>query len=643
MAEKDELVGIIPMADRIPELESEVQYHLSKATKQNHEGKEYFRPSLKVTKKYQHIEYPDFKVTDRKERLDWEMEEIRRCIQGYDGLPGKYYYYFNHVWIKDKAKGKIRPEFRAADLDWFTFLENLGPGKGAVCIKRRQVGMSWKAAVDVLHDCTFKKDFEVGMNSKTETDSRNLFKKVKYIHRSVPDFLRPVATATDRRDAMDFSKIVKDQFGNKTRIGTQSSIISVAPTPTAHAGNQYGKLIMDESGEVEQLMEIWANAEDCLMRETQRTGTPIIFGTVGDVDKQGKGIIEFWKRHHIYDLERFAFWGYNALIMDEYGNDDLENSIRWIIYTRRKKEAGADVIYNKFKQKYPLNETDAFLSVSGAGVGHRANLEKRYASLIEEPPQKEKGSMRRRADGGVDFVPHPDGKVIVYERPQPIVNGYIASCDPAEDDNVVKTKDNSNLATVVMKKAFGLDPSRMVVEYEDRPLMLDEYYEQLAMILEWYNNCRVNVELNKGGWRMLDYFEDKYHHLLMFSPKSGNNARGGFQLTYGSKMTAEKKTQMVGLIDSYTENHPEWIPSTRLIEQFKVFGGKGEDDDLAIAFGWNLIVLQADKTVAKMAESIDRSVPNYGYIKDGDRIYRTSNDTIFKGSSIKKSKSSIFK
>lgn len=642
MAEKDERVGIIPESERIAELESEVAFHLARALNGNPKSKEFWRPSLKVEKKYQHIVYPDFKPTETRERVEWEMEEIRRCVQGYDGLPGKYYYYFNHVWIKDKAKGKIRPEFRAADLDWFKFLESLAPGKGAVCIKRRQVGMSWKAAVDVLYDCTFKRDFEVGMNSKTETDSRNLFKKVKYIHRSVPDFLRPVATATDRRDAMDFSKIVKDKFGNKTRIGTQSSIISVAPTPTSHAGNQYGKLIMDESGEVEQLMEIWANAEDCLMRETQRTGVPIIFGTVGDVDKQGKGIIEFWKRHDLYDLERFAFWGYNALIMDEYGNDDLENSIRWIVYTRKKKEAAADVIYNKFKQKYPLNETDAFLSVSGAGVGHRINLEKRYQQLIESPPQKEKGSMRRKADGGVDFVPHPDGKVIVYERPLGLVNGYISSCDPAEDDNVQKTRDSSNLATVVMKKAFGMEPSRMVVEYEDRPQQLDEYYEQLAMILQWYGNCKVNIELNKGGWRMLDYFENKFPFLLMFSPKSVNNARGGFQLTYGSKMTAEKKNQMIGLIDSYTENNSEWIPSTRLIEQFKVFGGKGEDDDLAIAFGWNLIVLQADKTVAQFADSIKQSTPQYGFKKEGDRIYRVVNNNVVKGT-VTRNKSAIFK
>ena len=77
-------------------------------------------------------------------------------------------------------------------------------------------------------------------------------------------------------------------------------------------------------------------------------------------------------------------------------------------------------------------------------------------------------------------------------------------------------------------------------------------------------------------------------------------------------------------------------------EQFKVFGGKGEDDDLAIAFGWNLIVLQADKSVAAFAESIQKNVPQYGFKKEGDRIYRVVNNNVVKGN-VHRNKSAIFK
>lgn len=644
MAEIEDKFGIIPENERIPELEQEVQYHLDRALrKEASNPREYFRPNFRVNKKYTHIVYPEFKPSEIREKRDWEMEEIRRCIHGYDGLPGKYYYYFNHVRIKDKARGKIRPDFRASDLDWFLFLERIQntTGKGAVCIKRRQVGMSWKASADALHNCSFNNSFEVGMNSKTETDSRNLFKKIKYMHRNVPDFLRPIATATDRRDAMDFSKIVKDQFGNKTRQGTESTIISVAPTATGHAGNQYKELIIDEAGEQPDLLDLWSNAEDCLMRETQRVGTPIIFGTLGDMGKAGKGLQEFWTKHHIYDLERFAFWGYSSMLMDEFGNDDLENSIRWIIYNRKKKEGGSDKVRNKFIQKYPLTEEDAFLSITGAGVGNEKNLNIQYKKLLDNPPHKERGMMRRRPDGGVDFVPHPDGKIIIYERPLAIKDGYALPVDPAEDDDVEKSKDSSNLAAVVFKKAWGSAPKRMVAEYEDRPQKLAEYYEQLAMLCQWYGT-KVTIEMNKGGFRMKDYFDIHYPHLLALAPKGVQSARGGFELRHGVKMTADRKNQMMGLIDQYTDEDCEWIPSTRVIEQFKVFGGKGADDDLAVAFGWGLIVLQADKFVARAVGEQDRKTPHYGFKKEGKYILRTDGQNIYRPTT-KRTKSAIFR
>jgi hypothetical protein len=358
--------------------------------------------------------------------------------------------------------------------------------------------------------------------------------------------------------------------------------------------------------------------------------------------KNGLGLQEFWKKHSIYDLDRYAFWGYSAMLMDNFGNDDLENSIRWIIYQRKKKEGGSDKVRNKFIQKYPLTEEDAFLSITGAGVGNEKNCNLQYNKLLDNPPKKERGMMRRKPDGGTDFVPHPDGKIIIYERPQPINNGYAISNDPAEDDDVEKSKDSSNLATTVLKKAWATDPKRLVAEYEDRPRKLDEYYEQCAMLCQWYNNTKVTIEMNKGGFRMKDYFDIHYPHLLALAPKGVQNARGGFELRHGVKMTADRKNQMMGLIDAYTDEYAEWIPSTRLLEQFKVFGGKGADDDLAVSFGWGLIILQADKQVAQTADTINRVTPHYGFKREGKIIYRTDGNNIFRGTS-KKTKSALFR
>jgi hypothetical protein len=179
--EDEENIAIIRPGDYLEELEAEVKLItediLSKGVP-------------RVDKKYHHIELPDF-GKDLKAKRDWEFEEIRRCMYGHNNMPGKYYFYFNHCRIKNKDRGKIRPDFRTMDLEWFKFLEKIQntPGKGIVSIKRRQIGMSWKAAADVIHDAQFTKEFDIGMNSKGIADSQSLLAKVRYVYRNQNDAL----------------------------------------------------------------------------------------------------------------------------------------------------------------------------------------------------------------------------------------------------------------------------------------------------------------------------------------------------------------------------------------------------------------------------------------------------------------------
>jgi len=1020
MIVKEESSTIIPKNEYKEDLEAEVAFNVARINAGN---------PFKVKKKYSHIVIPDFKATEKREQMDWELEEIRRCINGYDGMPGRYYFFFNHAYIKHKKRGKIRPTFRAKQLEWAMVKDRISKtsgGGGVVMIKRRQVGMSWDMAVDNIYDCTFNTEFDIGMNSKSETDSRNFFIKHKYVHRNLLPFIR-ARVSTDRRDAMFFG-----EWDKKTKkfSGTQSSIISVAPTPAGHAGNQYLKLVMDEAGETE-IIPIWANAEDCIMQDGIRVGKPYIFGTVGDTNKVGKDLLEFWKNHTNYDLEQYAFWGYNCLIVDELGNDMIEDSVRWIIYERKKRESGSRYVFNKFVQKYPLNESDAFLDASGGGVGDPILLGKQRLHLFDNPPIKVTGWMKPRVENIVsppEFYPDPaTGQIVIYDRPDPnrtngyiicclpegekvltetglsniedvtldnklinekgdevsikkliqydvlndpiytiksantfretsfthehpilvsehnrkrdytdwrnnrsgvgyhdfdfkykpasdvkkgdwvkipnlyrkksnfdyttrwdnfgyrvdrhtqnplndpdfwwfvgiwlgdgwcerngynitvsfneketeyidrftgvikrlfdreisfltrngstsckfcfqqlntfltenfgkyaigkkipewvkyieedykkqLITGYLDSdgsvikterrgveytiefvsinlgllegiqdilfslgvvsglsllrkegvhffkinrspsetkpcyhlrlahhntillakmldnrnnlkleridikalpekrknpeylcfidksldyiyfrirevrtslytgtvynfecetntflchhltthnCDPAEDDDVEKTRDTSNVSTAVVSRPYGLEPPKLVAEYCDRPKKLHTYYEHLAMLIRWYGNSPLHIELNKGGWRMLDWFEQHYPHLLALTPASPNSARGGVMLKHGVKMTADRKQQMKGLITAYVENYSTFIPSVRLIDEFGVFGERGKDDDLAVAFGWCLAVMQGDKTVAKnTAESLNMN-PTVNYIKQNGVI-----------------------
>lgn len=223
--------------------------------------------------------------------------------------------------------------------------------------------------------------------------------------------------------------------------------------------------------------------------------------------------------------------------------------------------------------------------------------------------------------GAADFVPDElNGKIIAYEQPDPNrVNGYIFTCDPAEDDDVEKTRDTSNLSLCGIAKPYGTEPAKLVLEYCDRPKKLVEYYQQVAYILIWWRS-KLHIELNKGGWRMLQWFQEYYPELLALLPASYNSAKGGVKMTHGYRITPDRKVQMKGLGDAYVENYYQHIPSLRLIEELKVLGAAGKDDDLAMAFLSGLMILQGDKIPVQNLQQSTVATPSVSYAKKNGKL-----------------------
>lgn len=611
---KEEIPGIIPANEFKPELEKLVAYYTAKAKSET---------NLYFTKHHTR-NIPPARFKDKREELEYQIEEIRRIQEGYDGLCGKGYGWINYAQLRDPEKGKIFPTFRAKQEQYFQKIEALrrNPGRGIIGYKRRRFGFSSMLAWDSEHDCSTIPFYQIGMNSKTEASSRGLFKHVKFIHQNLPDWLRVKATASDRRDFMHYAWHEKDVNGNKITKGMQSWINVVAPTDTAHEGEAYGKLYIDEGGKIVNLMNIWATGEDCLRLNTRRVGIPIIMGTVGDIDKDGKGLMELYLNSDAYDLDRFPVMGYHGLICDEFGNDMFEEAVRWIVYERERTKSASMKVRQTFHQKYPLEDKDAFNQVRSGGVGDIQKINDQILNLMTNPPLRSLGQMRRKPAGGYDFVPDEvNGKIIIYERPQPRVNGYSGMCDPVEDDDVKKSRDTSEIATTIVARPFNTAPAKLVAEFADRPMKLDEYYEQSAMLLEWYG-CKIQIEMNKGGWRMKKYFEDHYPHLLALAPVSGISAKGGVEWRIGVKMTADRKEQMKGLLEDYIDNWVKFIPSIKLLEQHKVFGDDHADDDVAVSWGWNLILVQSDKTVVKARNEAIANNPTIGFVKHGQHGFQ---------------------
>lgn len=614
---KEELAGIIPANEWQEDLEKEVEYFYAIAEK----------PKTVYKKKHTAYKYPE-KFSSKQEEIDYQLEEINRLINGYDGLCGKGYGWLNYAKIRDPEKGKISPEFRAKQEEYFAKVEDLQvhKGSGLVGFKRRRWGFTSVGAWDDYHDCITKPYYQIGANSKSESDSRKAFKHVKFIHQNMPDWLRPRATASDRRDFMEFAWYEKDDNGNRIKHGIQSWLSSVAPTDNAHEGEAYSKLRIDEAGKIINLLTLWGYAEDCLMLNTRRVGLPIILGTVGDIDKDGKGLMELYMNNAAYNLERFAVYGYHGLIVDPFGNDMIKEAIRWVVYERKKRESTTKKNQEAFRQKYPLVERDAFNQISEGGVGDPKIINAQIINLISNPPAANVGRMKLVGDVP-QFETNPNGNVTIYEMPLGLQNGYRAVLDPAEDDGVKKSRDSSDLGFTIAARAYGLLPFRLAVEYCHRPMKLEDAYFQFALLCRLYG-CKITIEMNKGGWRAFKWFEVNYPDLLELTPRAATNARGGVELRYGVKMTPDRKNQMEGLLNEDIDHNclanPSTgfvgMPSRKMLDQYRVFGSDHEDDDLAVSWGWQLVLDQSDRRVVK--QTLENAV------KQQDFQYQRINNVI---------------
>src|SRR5690348_1290051 len=100
--EKEDRPGIIPLNEYIPDLEKEVAYFAAMVPK----------PTFVSKKRYTPNKYPE-KFADTREQLEYQLEEIRRLRDGFDGLTGKGYGWLNYAKLRDPERGKISPEFRA--------------------------------------------------------------------------------------------------------------------------------------------------------------------------------------------------------------------------------------------------------------------------------------------------------------------------------------------------------------------------------------------------------------------------------------------------------------------------------------------------------------------------------------------------
>lgn len=595
---------IIPFNERNPVLEEKVKFYCDLIPKVE-----------KNTRKPIRFVSPD--TTDSYELEMIQREEVRRVKEGHFNMSPKMYFWYNYVKMWDVETGLIRPEFRMCQQEWFKQIESAQASKkyGLICVKRRRVGASWLEAADVLHDCMTNPLFKVGMTSKTEDDAVELFKKVKFIYDELPQFLRPTSSAGNTRTSMFFGWKQKDSNGNRITKGLKSEILVKAPTDTSWEGTGIRKWCADEAGKIKNLKAMFSMSNEIMRVGTRRVGTPVIFGTSGDIGKEGKDLKDMWYDSDKYDLNKFFFGGWCGLngLVDEYGNDLEEDAIRWIVYERFKRESLSSKEYTDFIQQYPLTVKEAFTSNDDQGLGNMVKINNQINKLDENPAITKKGYFLQESGGSVRFIPDNRGTCVIYEEPTAgIENLYVAGCDPT-DHEVLDVKDVSSLSMFIMKKAHGQLPPKIVFEYTDRPQVPSDYYEQAILALKYYHNCKVLIERNRPG--MINYFDQVgAKPLLMTEPTSYKTVfQGTWVARPGIHMSKTTKKTLEDCVVEYVEEFCEHIPSKRLLRELQDYGVA--NTDAVMGWGITLIAMTSDTTKLRQISEKAKNIPSWSYVR----------------------------
>ena len=471
----------------------------------------------------------------------WE-EQINYCVNGYwtGGLfiSGRYYFYLNFCPISTVGRGYHYPDYVDADYEYFSLYEYAkSVGKGVIVIKARRRGMSEKYSKGIIgYNIRFRiEKYKAGLVAGLATYSEGLFNKFKEMNSTiVPEFF--LSHLRDAEDKWLAGYEVKNEMNQFVKRGSFNEVMCKTANTNENVlkSNYFDDVAFEEGGEFNRLIETFGATKDCLMDGDIMVGTPMVFGTGGNIQSQSKGFMEMWYDNEGYNLLRLECYGprlykkhfigstnkqdqadysckniinhpelKGALPEQLLGCEDEQEAIATII----KKRAEYSKLRNKKKlydeiQNNPLNSSEAFLKFGSNPFDMETLTEAlnkaashavpRYEKYILEWERDEKGRiiipLRVKARLASD-QDSEDKCVLVKEKP---IEGYRrldqAGIDSYDVDEAVSSRSLGAMVVVRRKDTTNNTEARKAIcVVRQRPKRKEMFYETSLMVAVWYD------------------------------------------------------------------------------------------------------------------------------------------------------------
>lgn len=331
--------------------------------------------------------------------------------------------------------------------------------------------------------------------------------------------------------------------------------VSFKDNPFKSIGDSIYLMGFEEAGKFEHLLTAYTISEPTFRDGDIMTGTPLIWGTGGDMEKGTRDFAEMYYDPEPYGLASYEniydenatgdcgwfiddMWYYPGFVrktyyisdkkgkkveeeaklpfVDRQGNSHRVLAEESLDEKRAKRRKGSRAAYNKFITQQPKTPAEAFLRVQGtifdtirasARLSQIMTNRKMYidsiykANLVVDPVNQ-----RIKFEYNNEGIPlhefpirdnNQPGVIEIYEMPHKAEEGnvpygrYIAGVDPYDDDESTTNSVGSILV-------LDLLTDRIVCHYKGRPASADKLFETFRRILKFYNAI-ANYERNKKG------------------------------------------------------------------------------------------------------------------------------------------------
>jgi hypothetical protein len=633
-------------------------------------------------------EIPDFTPGTLSYDDYWD-EQDHRCLVGYKPKPfmpkitNEHYFYMNMCKIKLLEPGTSRkkagfPFYRELDRRLFGELDQAKKDKyGLIIGKPRQVGLSWLGGTTCYYEMLFHKGNEVGVAAGLDEKAQDFKGKIEYLFKHVRKEYR-VSMSTNNEDEIVLSYKYKENKQD-VEIGLESKLHmrTMFSKPTGFEGkDNLSVVVFEEAGLFEDIIAAYRSSEPTWKSGAIQFGTPLVYGTGGEIEKGSKGYKTMWDAPMgVYNLKKVfvsavdffpgdglpdKVTGKKISFFDmKTGRTNSKAAFNYIMAEREAKKGEEGFI--KTIQTYPLKESEIFVKTKG-GMLNRQKLSAQKNNLDNCPFIRMKGRLewvpkdsttmalvaRAKNLKEIDKIHFSRGSKLkfveddvlgtIHKLLDPMdhsrypFNPDIIGCDSYDDE--VEEGTNSLGGTIVYRCFHGVTkPYDIPIAYiKDRGTSDadDEFYSNSFKLCVWYDS-EMLLEYTKIVIKT--YFDDVggYKFLKGRPDLSGESYNSKAVNKVGFKMSNQHaKKLIVRLLRAEVNQNYGNIWFEELLDDLIDFGEK--NSDLGSALGMVMVSkLEMFGLVSDGIEDDDDDLSELESMgtwvfEDGNAIFKNYND-----------------